>query len=122
MMLALLLLPVAGESLAQAAPTTVELSLNTVSVENLKYVGENATTIITVTAVYSLGSTTLTTASAVEVSVAAGTAQAADFTAVANFTVTIAAGALTGMGTFTLTTLLILMWKASGKTVTASGR
>ena len=77
------------------APTTIALSLNPTRA------AEGATTTVTVTAAYP-GNATLTTATEVTVSVAAGTAQATDFTAVSDFMVTIAVGMTSGMNTFDL--------------------
>ena len=78
------------------APTAITLSTVPTSVP------EGATTTVTVTATLS-GNVTLTSATEVMVSVAAGTAQASDFTAITPFPVTIAAGATSGMGTVDLT-------------------
>ena len=78
-------------------PTAITLSLTPASV------AEGATTTVTVTAAFPQGVTALTDPTVVTVSVAAGTAEAADFTAVTSFPVTIAANTLIGMGTFTLT-------------------
>ena len=95
------------------APTTIALSLSPTSA------AEGITTTVTVTAAYP-GNVTLTTATEVTVSVAAGTAQAADFTAVSDFMVTIAAGMNSGTATFDLVATDDTVF-TSNKTVTVSG-
>ena len=95
------------------APTTIALSLSPTSA------AEGITTPVTVTAAYP-GNVTLTTATEVTVSVAAGTAQVADFTAVSDFMVTIAAGATSGTATFDLVATDDTVF-TSNKTVTVSG-
>ena len=100
-MFALLLLPVAGESLAQLPPTTVELSL-TCGVPSVPctHVAEDdggspavgATTTITVTAAYPAGTSTPTTTTVLTISVTGGTATSGtDFTAIPDFRLTIPA-------------------------------
>ena len=80
------------------APTEITLSLNAASVSVTESSG---TTTVTVTAAFSGGST-LVTATRVTVSVAADTAEAADFTAVGNVTVTIPANMTSGTASFNL--------------------
>ena len=79
---------------ADTAPTEITLSATPTSV------AEGVTQTVTVTATLSPTDITLPGATEVTVSVAAGTAQAADFGTVTSFMVTIAAGATSGEGTF----------------------
>ena len=79
---------------ADTAPTAITLSATPTSV------AEGVTQTVTVTATLSPTDITLPGATEVTVSVAAGTAQAADFGTVTNFMITIAAGATRGEGTF----------------------
>ena len=79
------------------APTEVVLSLTPTRVA-----GDSGITTITVTAAYP-GRVTLAAATEVTVSVATGTASAADFTAVPDFTLTIAALSSSSTGSFDLT-------------------
>ncbi len=82
-----------------AVPTALTLTANPDSVAE----SAGATT-VTVTAALN-GASRFTTAKMVVVSVANGTATSpADYTAVSNFTITIAAGQANGTGSFTLTT------------------
>ncbi len=79
------------------APTGITLSANPATVS------EAAAKTVTVTATVT-GGTTYATARTVTVSVdGSGTATAVDFTAVDDFTINIAAGSASAMGTFTLT-------------------
>ena len=80
-----------------AAPTTVLLSINPDEVAE-----DSGTTTIAVSVAYP-GGVTLTTATEVTVSVAGGTADEADFTAVSDFTLTIAVGESSSAGSFDLT-------------------
>ena len=77
-------------------PTEIVLSL---SQDNA---AEGASPTVTVTAEFPQGSVTLVTDTVVMVSVAANTAEAADFTAVTPFPVTIRANMISGMATFDL--------------------
>ena len=109
LMFALLLLPVAGESLAQTATTTIELEVSTDTV--LEY----TITEITITAKYPEGSTAPATASTVSIAVAGGpTGRTAlggatvgnenvDYRAIDMFDLEIAAGATEGTSVITLT-------------------
>ena len=81
---------------ADTAPTAITLSATPTSV------AEGVTQTVTVTATLSPTDITLPGATEVTVSVAAGTAQAADFTAVSDFTVTIDAGETSGTADFSL--------------------
>ena len=130
-MFALLLLPAAGESLAQATQT-VAMELRVSGPDGTRYVEESATTVITVTAEYVLAPPSLTTtgtvapteATTVTVSVAGGMAVVSaaivgtHFTAVPDFMLTIPAGATTMTGTFTLTTNSIA---SGGRTLLVTG-
>ena len=81
-----------------APPDTIELSVNPARV------AENAgATGIMVTAAFPLGSATLSTPTVVNVTLAAATAQTADFTPVQPFNVTIPASARSGTATFQFT-------------------
>ena len=81
-----------------AAPTSITLTVNDNSVAE-----DDGATIVTVTATVD-GATRFAEATTVTVSVAgSGTATAVDFAAVANFDITIAAGAASANNTFTLT-------------------
>ena len=80
------------------APTVITLSLNS------SRVNEGDTTAVTVTAAYP-GSVTLTADTVVMVTVGADTAIEADFTAPGSIMVTIAAGANSGMASFSLEVL-----------------
>ena len=115
-MFALLLLPAAGESLAQTlpAPTTFEFSVSCNTPSPSCYVAEddagspamNATTTITVTAAYPSGTSTPTTETVLTVTVTGagggiGIATAGtDFTAVPVFNLTISANERMVTGTF----------------------
>ena len=98
-----------------AAPTSITLTVNDNSV------GEgDGTTIITVTATVD-GTTRFAAATTVSVSVAgSGTATAVDFAAVANFDITIAAGAASANDTFTLTPTNDVV-DETNETITVSG-
>ena len=96
-------------------PTTIDLGLST------NYVPENAATVITVTAALPEGSTTLTADTVVTVAVGLGTAQAADYTAVTDFMLTIPMGMTSITDTFTLTTADDTTVEAGGETLTVSG-
>ena len=82
----------------RAPPTLIDLSVSP------SVVGESGAPVsITVTASFPTGADTLPSDAAVTVSVAAGTAEAADFTAVNDFTVTIISGQTSGAASFDLT-------------------
>ena len=82
----------------QAPPTSIDLSVSP------SVVGESGAPVsITVTASFPTGADALSSDAAVTVSVAAGTAEAADFTAVTDFTVTITSGQTSGSASFDLT-------------------
>ena len=82
----------------QAPPTSIDLSVSP------SVVGESGAPVsITVTASFPTGADTISSDAAVTVSVAAGTAEAADFTAVTDFTVTITSGQTSGSASFNLT-------------------
>ena len=122
-MFALLLLPVAGESLAQTATTTIELELSTDSVQ------EYTATVITVTAKYPEGSTVPAGPNTVAIMVGDGTAtegiiganQNVDYQTVVDFDITIPAGASFMTGTFTLTAAVNSGDESPGETVVVSG-
>ena len=98
-----------------APPDTIELSVNPASV------AENAgATGIMVTAAFPLGSATLSTPTVVNVTLAAATAQTADFTPVQPFNVTIPASADSGAATFQFTPNDDTSMEGS-ETVTVSG-
>ena len=98
-----------------APPDTIELSVNPASV------AENAgATGIMVTAAFPLGSATLSTPTVVNVTLAAATAQTADFTPVQPFNVTIPASARSGTATFQFTPNDDTSMEGS-ETVTVSG-
>ena len=79
-------------------PTSIDLSVSP------SVVGESGAPVqITVTASFPAGADTLASDAAVTVSVAAGTAEAADFTPVSDFTITISNGQTFGTATFDLT-------------------
>ena len=122
-MFALLLLPVAGESLAQTATTTIELELSTDSVQ------EYTATVITVTAKYPEGSTVPAGPNTVAITVADGTATGGiigandnvDYGTVVDFDIIILAGASSMTGTFTLTAAVNSADESPGETVVVSG-
>ena len=98
-----------------APPDTIELSVNPARV------AENAgATGIMVTAAFPLGSATLSTPTVVNVTLAAATAQTADFTPVQPFNVTIPASARSGTATFQFTPNDDTSMEGS-ETVTVSG-
>ena len=98
-----------------APPDTIELSVNPARV------AENAgETGIMVTAAFPLGSATLSTPTVVNVTLAAATAQTADFTPVQPFNVTIPASARSGTATFQFTPNDDTSMEGS-ETVTVSG-
>ena len=98
-----------------APPDTIELSVNPARV------AENAgATGIMVTAAFPQGSTTLSTPTVVNVTLAAATAQTADFTPVQPFNVTIPASADSGAATFQFTPNDDTSMEGS-ETVTVSG-
>ena len=98
-----------------APPDTIELSVNPARV------AENAgATGIMVTAAFPLGSATLSTPTVVNVTLAAATAQTADFTPVQPFNVTIPASADSGAATFQFTPNDDTSMEGS-ETVTVSG-
>ena len=98
-----------------APPDTIELSVNPASV------AENAgATGIMVTAAFPQGSATLSTPTVVNVTLAAATAQTADFTPVQPFNVTIPASARSGTATFQFTPNDDTSMEGS-ETVTVSG-
>ena len=98
-----------------APPDTIELSVNPARV------AENAgATGIMVTAAFPQGSTTLSTPTMVNVTLAAATAQTADFTPVQPFNVTIPASADSGAATFQFTPNDDTSMEGS-ETVTVSG-
>ena len=101
------------------APTEIVLSLseNNVALDN---VAEGASPTVTVTAAFPLGSATLTGATVVTVAVEPNTAQAADFTAVTDVTVTILAGDTSGTTEFSLVVTDDLQVEGP-ETVTVSG-
>ena len=79
-------------------PTSIDLSVSP------SVVGESGAPVrITVTASFPAGADTLASDAAVTVSVAAGTAEAADFTPVSDFTITISNGQTFGTAAFDLT-------------------
>ena len=97
-----------------AAPTGITLSASPDTV------GEAAAASVTVTATVT-GGTTFATDKTVMVSVAgSGTATAVDFAAVADFNITVSAGATTGKNTFTLTPTNDVV-DETDETVTVSG-
>ena len=110
--------PSAGELTIEnddAVPTAIDLSLDTTSKTE-----DSGTTSVTVTAAFSGSSTLLTTATEVTVSVAPGTTETADFTAVPAFTVTIPANMPSGTASFQLPVIDDTLVEES-ETVTVSG-
>ena len=100
-----------------SAPTSIILTLNPTSVGE-----DDGATSIDVTASFPAGSAVLTSATSVSVSVAGSTAVAGtDFAAVSSFTVSIAAGAASGMGTFTFTPTNDTVAGEGTETATVSG-
>ena len=101
----------------ETPPTSITLTLNPSSVNE----GDGATS-IDVTAAFPVGSMALESATAVSVSVSGSTASAgSDFGAVSSFTVTIPAGSLSGMGTFTFTPVDDTVAGEGSETATVSG-
>ena len=112
-MFALLLLPAAGESLAQ---TTSTLTLSASGPDGTIYVEEMATTVITVTAEYvetppsltttglvaPTGATTVTVAVAGGLTLAGPAIVSTEYTAVSDFEIIIPAGSISMTGTFML--------------------
>ncbi len=100
----------------ETAPTTITLALTDSDVGE-----EDGATTVTVTAAWD-GTTPIEEATEVEVSVAVGTgtAEANDFTAVADFTITIAGGSLSQTGSFNITPTSDLVYEGD-ETVTVSG-
>ena len=100
-----------------AAPTSIILTLNPASVGE-----DDGATSIDVTASFPAGSPALTTATVATVSVAGSTATSGtDFGAVSSFNVSIAAGATSGMGTFTFTPTNDTVAGEGTETATVSG-
>ncbi len=101
----------------ETPPTSIALTLNPSSVNE----GDGATS-VDVTAAFPVGSKALESATAVSVSVSGSTAVAgSDFGAVSSFTVTIPAGSVSGMGTFTFTPVDDTVAGEGSETVTVSG-
>ena len=101
----------------EVAPTEIILTLNPASVGE----GDGATS-IDVTASFPVGSRARGSATSVSVSVAASTATAgSDFGAVRSFTVSIPAGSVSGMGSFTFTPMDDSVAGEGTETVTVSG-
>ena len=110
--------PTAGELTIEnddAVPTTIDLSLDTTSVME-----ESGTNPVTVTAAFSGSGSILTTATEVTVSVAPGTTETADFSAVPAFTVTIPANMSSATASFHLPVLEDTLVEGP-ETVTVSG-
>ena len=98
-------------------PTTITLTINPTSVSE----GGGATT-VDVTAAFPAGSPTFETATSVSVSVSGGTATSGtDYAAVTSFTVSIAAGETSGMGTFTFTPTEDTVAGEGNETINVSG-
>ena len=101
----------------ETPPDSITLTLNPTSVNE----GDGAT-MVDVTAAFPVGSVALESATAVSVSVSGSTAVAGtDFGTVSSFTVTIPAGSVSGMGTFTFTPVDDAVAGEGSETVSVSG-